>query len=178
MNDEAERERLLDAAEVALLALGPRATMHDLAAEASATKPILYRHFTDKAGLFRAVLDRWADHLGTVLAIVVDRESHEKSVAALTDFFGSFDAKRQLLALANDESGLHRLFSATLADVEQDVVRQLLRRLDDQADPRTEILTVTLVAGLFGAAHHRLVTGTNRSANEDATAIVAHYCSG
>jgi AcrR family transcriptional regulator len=59
------RDDLLDAAERVVLRDGPQASMNAIAAEAGITKPILYRHFDDKAGLYVALADR---HIETLLA--------------------------------------------------------------------------------------------------------------
>jgi AcrR family transcriptional regulator len=61
------RADLLDAAERAVLREGPAASMNAIAAEAGITKPILYRHFGDKAGLYVALADR---HIETLLAML------------------------------------------------------------------------------------------------------------
>ena len=45
------RGELLDAAERAIRRIGPHASMDELAAEAGITKPIIYAHFDDKAGI-------------------------------------------------------------------------------------------------------------------------------
>lgn len=45
--------------------------MDQLAAEAGITKPILYRHFGDRAGLARAIADRFADSLEKELATAI-----------------------------------------------------------------------------------------------------------
>jgi AcrR family transcriptional regulator len=58
------RSDLLDAAERVVLRDGPQASMNAIAAEAGITKPILYRHFDDKAGLYVALADR---HIETLL---------------------------------------------------------------------------------------------------------------
>ncbi len=42
---------------------GPEASMNAIAAEAGITKPILYRHFGDKGGLYRALAKRHTDAL-------------------------------------------------------------------------------------------------------------------
>ena len=63
----ARRNELLDAAVVVIRRAGPGASMDAMAAEAGITKPILYRHFTDRAGLVTAVADRFADALTTEL---------------------------------------------------------------------------------------------------------------
>src|SRR5436309_5711061 len=50
--------QLLDAADRVVQREGSAATMNLIAAEAGITKPILYRHFGDKVGLYRALADR------------------------------------------------------------------------------------------------------------------------
>jgi AcrR family transcriptional regulator len=52
---EARREEFVRAALRALARIGPDFGMDDVAAEAGVTKPVLYRHFTDKADLFVAL---------------------------------------------------------------------------------------------------------------------------
>ncbi|ADG88396.1 TetR family transcriptional regulator [Thermobispora bispora] len=60
------REELLDAADRVIRREGPEASMAAIAAEAGITKPILYRHFGDKSGLYQALAERHA-------RIVIDR---------------------------------------------------------------------------------------------------------
>jgi AcrR family transcriptional regulator len=54
------RVELLDAAERAIRRAGAQASMDEIAAEAGVTKPILYSHFGDKAGLVHALSGRVA----------------------------------------------------------------------------------------------------------------------
>ncbi|HUR04588.1 MAG TPA: TetR family transcriptional regulator [Nonomuraea sp.] len=63
--DPDRRKALLDAADRVILREGPEASMAAIAAEAGITKPILYRHFGDKSGLYEALADR---HVRTVIA--------------------------------------------------------------------------------------------------------------
>jgi AcrR family transcriptional regulator len=42
---------------------GPRTSMRDIAAEAGITKPILYKHFGDKGGLYQALAERYVRSL-------------------------------------------------------------------------------------------------------------------
>ncbi|MGW5687088.1 TetR/AcrR family transcriptional regulator [Nonomuraea sp. NPDC003754] len=56
--DPDRRRALLDAADRAILRDGPEVSMAAIAAEAGITKPILYRHFGDKSGLYQALADR------------------------------------------------------------------------------------------------------------------------
>lgn len=59
----ARREALLDAADRIVQRDGPAATMATIAGEAGITKPILYRHFGDKGGLYAALADRYTGAL-------------------------------------------------------------------------------------------------------------------
>jgi AcrR family transcriptional regulator len=58
---ERRRRELLEAADRVVLRDGPGASMNAIAAEAGITKPILYRHFGDKGGLYAALAKRRAD---------------------------------------------------------------------------------------------------------------------
>jgi AcrR family transcriptional regulator len=60
---ESRREQLLQAADRVVQRDGSAATMNVIAAEAGITKPILYRHFGDKGGLYRALAERHIDLL-------------------------------------------------------------------------------------------------------------------
>lgn len=57
------RASLLEAADRVVQRQGPAASMNVIAAEAGITKPILYRHFGDKGGLYRALAERHIDDL-------------------------------------------------------------------------------------------------------------------
>lgn len=59
------RAQLLAAADRVVQRDGSAASMNVIAAEAGITKPILYRHFGDKGGLYRALAER---HIDTLLA--------------------------------------------------------------------------------------------------------------
>ncbi|MEV0587222.1 TetR/AcrR family transcriptional regulator [Nonomuraea sp. NPDC050310] len=61
------RRSLLDAADRVILRDGHEVSMAAIAAEAGITKPILYRHFGDKSGLYEALADR---HVRTVLGLL------------------------------------------------------------------------------------------------------------
>ena len=65
----ARRTQLLESAVEAIRALGPGATMEQLAKAGGVTKPILYRHFRDRDGLITALAERFgADLLESVQA--------------------------------------------------------------------------------------------------------------
>jgi AcrR family transcriptional regulator len=60
---DARRESLLAAADLVVQRDGASASMVVIAAEAGITKPILYRHFGDKGGLYAALAERHTDRL-------------------------------------------------------------------------------------------------------------------
>src|SRR6266498_3874117 len=82
----AEKKReLLDAAIRAIERDGPRVSMRAMAAEADVTKPILYRHFGAKGGLYQAIAERYATELLTQIraALAQDLPSRDLLVATL-----------------------------------------------------------------------------------------------
>ncbi|MEU6737452.1 TetR family transcriptional regulator [Streptomyces physcomitrii] len=69
---ERRRRQLLEAADRVVLREGPGASMNAIAAEAGITKPILYRHFGDKGGLYAALAKRHTDALLRALRDALD----------------------------------------------------------------------------------------------------------
>lgn len=70
--DPAERrEELLDAAVGAIRVHGPDVSMAELAEAAGVTRPILYDHFGDRAGVAAALASRLSGELGESLAAVL-----------------------------------------------------------------------------------------------------------
>ncbi|MFB9249228.1 TetR/AcrR family transcriptional regulator [Sphaerisporangium melleum] len=65
--DPDRRRALLDAADRVIRREGPQASMAAIAVEAGITKPILYRHFGDKSGLYQALADRHVRSVVTLL---------------------------------------------------------------------------------------------------------------
>ncbi len=83
----ARREELLDAADRIVRRDGPAASMATIAAEAGITKPILYRHFGDKSGLYAALADRYTGRLLGDLQVALEvagtrRERVERTIGA------------------------------------------------------------------------------------------------
>lgn len=61
--DPERRRTILDAADRVIQRDGPDASMLAIATEAGISKPILYRHFGDKSGLYQALAKRHVDPL-------------------------------------------------------------------------------------------------------------------
>lgn len=70
------REGFLDAAIAVISDEGPGASMESIAQAAGVSKPILYRHFTDRDGLIEALAERFvgelADRLAEILSVDID----------------------------------------------------------------------------------------------------------
>ncbi|AXK33806.1 TetR/AcrR family transcriptional regulator [Streptomyces armeniacus] len=76
---ERRRGELLEAADKVVLRDGPNASMNAIAAEAGITKPILYRHFGDKGGLYRALAVRHTDALLDALRAALDAPADRRA---------------------------------------------------------------------------------------------------
>ncbi|TXS51634.1 TetR family transcriptional regulator [Streptomyces sp. t39] len=92
------RRELLEAADRVVLRDGPQASMNAIAAEAGITKPILYRHFGDKGGLYRALAKRHTDALLRALQVAVDApaDRRERVAGTLDTYLAAIEARPQV----------------------------------------------------------------------------------
>jgi AcrR family transcriptional regulator len=79
------REELLDVADRVIQRQGPGVSMDEIASEAGITKPVLYRHFGDKDGLFEALAQRYVDELALALRPAVTSKEPRQQLAATID---------------------------------------------------------------------------------------------
>jgi AcrR family transcriptional regulator len=100
MSREARREELLDAADRAIASSGPDVSMAAIAAEAGITKPILYRHFTDKAGLYRALAERHTHELLDVVrrGLATKGDLRDRATAAVDGYLEMIEAQPSVYA--------------------------------------------------------------------------------
>ena len=83
---------LLEAADRVVQRDGPDASMNVIAAEAGITKPILYRHFGDKGGLYRALAARHIEELlARLRAALLTRGGLEARTRATVDAYLAAD---------------------------------------------------------------------------------------
>jgi AcrR family transcriptional regulator len=92
------RAALLEAADRVVLREGPGASMNAIAAEAGITKPILYRHFGDKGGLYRALAARHTDALLDALRAALDAPADQRLRVARTldTYLAAIEARPQV----------------------------------------------------------------------------------
>jgi AcrR family transcriptional regulator len=95
---ESRRRELLEAADRVVLRDGPEASMNAIAAEAGITKPILYRHFGDKGGLYRALAQRHTDALLATLRTALDlpNDRRNRVEATLHAYLSTIDSNPQV----------------------------------------------------------------------------------
>jgi len=150
------REQLLAAADRVVQREGSAASMNVIAAEAGITKPILYRHFGDKGGLYRALAER---HIDTLLirlrAALLTRGGLRARTHATVDAY---------LAAVEEEPQVYRFLVQRAAVEEPDVRGQVVgfvRRFGDElavgianepelagVDPQRAIVWAHAIAGM------------------------------
>ncbi len=129
----ARREEFVEAALRALAEHGPDLGMEHVAAAAGVTKPVLYRHFTDKADLFVALGHRGTEILFERLIPAMSREE-----APLPRIRRSLDA---FFSIIEEYPNLYRLLvRSTFAD----------RRLDSDIVAEDKEVIASALASLLG----------------------------
>jgi AcrR family transcriptional regulator len=121
---DARRESLLAAADLVVQRDGASASMAAIAAEAGITKPILYRHFGDKSGLYAALAERHTDRLLDALvdALTAGGTSRERVTRTIDTY----------LQVIEDEPQVYRfLVESEEAAPAKGPVRGFLRRLQE-----------------------------------------------
>lgn len=95
---EARRSELVDAAIRVIRRDGPGAGMDGIAAEAGVSKPVLYRHFADKAALYLAVGQRVADGLLRAVRaeLAHQREPRAQLTAVIDTYLRAIEAEPEL----------------------------------------------------------------------------------
>jgi AcrR family transcriptional regulator len=156
--DPQRRAQLLEAADRAVAQHGPSVRMEDIAAEAGVTKPILYRHFGDKGGMYEAMARRTARLLQDRLEVALDAAEgpRAKLSATVEAFLAAVEERPEVYRFL-----LHRA-AAERPEVTQavgDFTHQLARRfatvLHEQfARFGLEVAHADLVAhAMIGAVH-------------------------
>lgn len=115
------RHELLDAADRAIRRAGPGVSMEEIAAEASTAKPVLYRYFGDKGGLYQALAERYVQLVMTAVRDALaeqeganPRERLEAAIGAYLELVdNSTDVYRFLMHRAVNERAEAQ---ATVAD--------------------------------------------------------------
>lgn len=157
------RAELLDAANRVVLRDGPEASMNAIAAEAGITKPILYRHFGDKSGLYRALARRHTDAMLDACRTAIDsvHERRHRVEATLDAYLAAIEAHPQVyrfLMHPADEDGdedkpfdIGRHVSPLLRRLGEELAQVIIDRLDP--GPRGELVARVWGHGIVGMMH-------------------------
>ncbi len=134
----ARREELLEAAIRVIRKEGAGASMRSIAVEAGCTKPILYRHFGDKSGLYQAVAERYVTLLMSELAGAFGQELETRELIAV-----ALDA---YLRFIERETNIYKFLwhrvlpelpklHVSLSDFDARIAHELTRLLRDRLKP-------------------------------------------
>ncbi|MFI6345461.1 TetR family transcriptional regulator [Streptomyces sp. NPDC050560] len=131
------RRELLEAAERVVLRDGPGASMNAIAAEAGITKPILYRHFGDKSGLYAALAKRHTDGLLEALRAALDApaERRQRVEATLDTYLAAIEARPQVYRFL-----MHPSEGSPQGDTDVDVGRQVAPLLRSLGEDMTKVI--------------------------------------
>jgi AcrR family transcriptional regulator len=135
--DPQRRRALLEAADRVIQRDGPEASMASIAAEAGISKPILYRHFGDKSGLYQALAERHIRRLVEDVRkqFVRPGDLRERTRATIDIYLSSIGANLGLYRfLMHRASAEDQATHSTVAGVIREVSREVADVLS--ADPR------------------------------------------
>lgn len=127
MSREDRRAELLSAATTVIRREGPSASMDAIARAAGVTKPVLYQHFGDKAGLRSALATQFGNDLVVALRATLVQDADPRSLLHDTiDTFVSFidadpEVYRFLLSLPVQRDSGGGDLMALAAELSQDV---------------------------------------------------------
>ncbi|WP_407924374.1 TetR/AcrR family transcriptional regulator [Actinokineospora pegani] len=127
----ARREEFVEAALRALNEHGPDLGMEHVAAEAGVTKPVLYRHFTDKADLFLALGHRATELLFERLIPAMNREEAPlpRIRKSLSAFFEIIEEYPNLYRLLVRSTFADRKMDADIVAEDKEVIANALSAL-------------------------------------------------
>jgi len=99
----ADRSQLLAAAASVIRERGPEATMDEIAAGASVTKPILYRTIGDRAALIAALSETLIDQIDRSVNTATDSETDPATgfAAAIRGYVAAVEADRNIFLFVN-----------------------------------------------------------------------------
>ena len=148
------RDQLLDAATQVVRRLGPATTMEAIAAEVGVAKPVLYRYFGDRSGLFDALAARFGSTLVATLttALALGLPPREQVTAAIDAYVGVLEDDPHVYRFATARL---RSDSGAPGGVLDHAVSMLARGLGDtlHAGGRDAGPAEVWAAGIVGMVH-------------------------
>jgi AcrR family transcriptional regulator len=152
---------LLDAADEVIRREGPAASMDVIAREAGITKPILYRHFGAKGGLYTALAERYSHALMSEIMDSLERAADPKGRLALTidTYFSWLESEPQVYRFLvhraqTEQREVHDAIGAFVRDVALEVAavaRAEMRGADNPGGNGREDFAEPLAFAVVGA---------------------------
>ncbi|WP_308209032.1 TetR/AcrR family transcriptional regulator [Actinoallomurus purpureus] len=132
--DPRRRRALLEAADRIILREGPEASMAAIASEAGISKPILYRHFGDKSGLYQALAERHTRALMDAVrtAFLRPGDIRTRSRAAIDTYLAAIAANRHLYRFlvhraSAEDTATHSAMGTVIRGLGGEIAEILLR---------------------------------------------------
>ena len=129
------REELLEAADRVVRRDGPATSMNDIAREAGITKPILYKHFGDKGGLYQALAERYVRSLLDELriALAAEKEPQARIRRTIDTYLAFVEREREIYNFLMHRAVAERPEArATVADFIRQLAAELSIVLGDE----------------------------------------------
>lgn len=169
--DPAKRAAILDAAKRLFIRQGyGKSSMSAIAAEAGVSKLTLYSHFADKEALFAAAIKAKCEEQLPPLVFELSEHSPIRTVLlgigrgfyALINSAEAIALKRLMIAQANIDSGLSRLFHEAGPQRVLEGMERLLASAHASGvlhTPRPRVAAEQFFSLVMGAHHYRLLSG-------------------
>lgn len=154
----ADRSQLLDAAERSIEAHGVDVTMEAIAAEASVTKPILYRTIGDRDALVAALSDRFVERINVAAAVAAGEATTRRDIVLriIRSFVETVETQPNLFLFVTagirNGDGLTR--SLSVGDVAAAPLAELLSRLHGGERPPDPLTSLIWARALIGASQY------------------------
>lgn len=130
------------------------ASIEEIAARASVSKPVIYEHFGGKEGVYAVVVDREIQALTGALTSALDLGGHPKIIVermtfALLDYIETNEAGFRVLVRDSPVAQATGSFSSLIGDVASEVEHLLAEQFRRRGlDPRTAPIYAQMLVGM------------------------------
>ena len=157
---DARREVLLAAADRVVQRDGVSASMTAIAAEAGITKPILYRHFGDKSGLYAALAERHTDRLldALVEALTGGGTPRVRVLRTIDTYLSAIESEPQVyrfLVQSEEAAQVHGQVRGFLSRLQELLAAGIAHELSLDADDARAAVWAAGIVGMVQSAGDR-----------------------
>ncbi|XVQ15143.1 TetR family transcriptional regulator [Spirillospora sp. CA-255316] len=156
--DPDRRRALLEAADRVIQREGPEASMAAIAAEAGISKPILYRHFGDKSGLYQALAERHTRRLVEGIRAEFSRSgsARARTRSTIDTYLATISANLNLYRFlmhraSAEDAATHSVMSTMIREVSRELAEVMIAE-GDGIDPTRAYVWGHAVVGMVQTA--------------------------